>query len=116
VFVLVAFLAVYIRGRSFIREHSMTTGVITKADGGGRGNFGPGIKYEFQVDGRIYLGSRTHSYLRYSIDDFVGKAFPVIYRKNWYGVEDMILIVPYDFEYYGHPFPDSLIWVLPYIK
>lgn len=104
-------------GADFREKHSVTTGIITSTDGGGRGNWGPGIYYEYYVSGKKIKGSRRHAQLPYAIGEkIMGKSFPVAYEKYWYGYEDNILITPTDFKNYGHPFPDSLRWILQHIK
>jgi hypothetical protein len=101
----------------FKREYLITNGIVYSVDGGGKGNFGPGINYRYSAKGISYKSSRRHGELPYSIGkNIIGKAFPIVYQKYWYGYESNILITPNDFANYGLPFPDSLNWVLPHIK
>lgn len=114
---IVILLASY-HGNQFRKNHFMTTGVVIKCDHGGKGNFGPGIYYEYYIDNKWSgNGSRRAGELPYGIGKVIlGKSFPVAYQKYWYGYEEAILITPRDFELYGHPFPDSLKWILPLMK
>ncbi|HEU5053030.1 MAG TPA: hypothetical protein VFT78_07945 [Hanamia sp.] len=54
------------------------------------------------------------SSLIYGKDFFVNKTFPAMYSPNTDVLE--ILITPTDFEKFNIPFPDSLNWLLPYIR
>jgi hypothetical protein len=118
VLVLVAILLAVYHGSNFRKSHYLTTGIVIRCDHGGRGNFGPGIYYAYHIDNEYSgTGSVRHSDLPYSIGRaIVGRSFPVAYRKYWYGYEESILITPRDFELYGHPFPDTLKWILHYMK
>jgi len=114
--VAIACLIVYRNGQRFRRDHSLTIGEITTCTNGGKGNFGPGIKYIYTVNGIQINGSRRHSELIYSIHEMEHHTFPVVYNKSWFGYNDVILITPNDFAYYGYSFPDSLKWILKYVN
>ncbi len=111
-------LLIFLHGRQMRENHLLTIGQIVKCDegSGSRGNFGLNIHYQYHVNGKVLYGSRRHSYLRCDFGKFiVGKSFPVVYRKYWFGYEENIMITPKDFEYYRHSFPDSLKWISKYI-
>ena len=104
-------------GRQFRGKHNITIGYIRSVDGGGKGNWGPGVHYTYYANGRLVEDSRRVKEFPYTIGQIiVGKSFPVAYRKYWYGYEDCLLITPSDFTNYGREFPDSLQWVLDYIE
>lgn len=105
-------------GKEFRSEHLLTVGLVVKYGGGGKGNFGPDIHYKYYIYNKWSgNGSRRAGELPYGIGKIiVGKSFPVAYKKYWYGYEEAILITPRDFELYGHPFPDSLKWILQFVK
>ena len=103
-------------GQKMRKEHHLTVGQIIKCDNGGRGNFGPGINYRFNVGAAFVYGSRLHGGLKYNIHVLENHSFPVVYQKHWFGYIDVILITPNDFAYYGYSFPDSLKWVIKYMK
>lgn len=48
-------------------------------------------------------------------DYLLDKRFPVIYNPNDFN-SYVMLIFPKDFAWYGHPYPDSLKWVLTVMK
>ena len=92
----------------------MTTGTVIGVDLKGRpGNF---IKYNFAYNGNtIYSHGNAHKEYAPLKNFIINKQFPVIYstvNPNY----NMILILPEDFKDYNVPFPDSLNWVLQYIK
>jgi hypothetical protein len=74
---------------------------------------GFGLKYEFFFDGKKITGYAASKYFAGNIN-FAHKYFPVIYAPK-YGHKEL-LIEPRRFKEYNIPFPDSLKWVLPYIK
>ena len=97
----------------------MATGVVIRYDVGcgTRGNFGQKFYYQYNAANKLLNDSRRTSELPCNIGKYiVGKSFPVAYKRYWYGYEENILITPRDFELYGHPFPDSLKWILQYVK
>ena len=115
--IIVAFILVsYYEGQLLKRNHHLTTALIIECDGGGKGNWGPGIHYEYSVNKKIIKSSMRKGELQYSIQPLNGHSFPVIYKKRWFGYNDVILITPNDFAYYGYDFPDSLNWVIKYLK
>jgi hypothetical protein len=70
------------------------------------------FKYSFAYEGKIHE-SWSDARVDYS-SDFIGKTFPVKYSPKLGSGE--MLITPRDFAKYGLLFPDSLKWVLPYLK
>lgn len=70
------------------------------------------FKYSFAYNGKLYE-SWSDARVHY-LSDFIGKTFPVRYSPRL-GIGEM-LITPRDFAKYDLPFPDSLKWVLPYLK
>ena len=115
-FISILIFSVYIRGQKFRKIHDITTGIIIKTDNGGRGNWGPGITYQYNVNGRKITSRRLAGELKYSVKDIEQHYFPVIFQKTLWGYDDVILITPRDFDYYHYPFPDTLKWVLQYMK
>lgn len=77
---------------------------------------GLNLIYVFKVDGRQYksfdgepdIGGRNGVF-------FLNKYFPVIYNYNNPG-NNKLLLNPIEFKRYDIPFPDSLNWVLEYIR
>lgn len=98
------------------KKHTLVIGKIVMCDKGGKGNFGPSIFYEYKVDSTLRSASRRHGKLVYSIRGLENHLFPVVYAKNWWGYSETILMTPDDFTYYGYTFPDSLNWILQYMK
>ncbi len=94
-------------GNEFRKNHLVTTGVVTGYDEGcgTRWDFGQKFYYQYNADNMLLDNSRRTSELPCSIGKYiVGKSFPVVYKRYWYGYEQNILITPRDFELYGHPF------------
>ena len=114
--VCISILVVYYHGQEFRKQHHLTVAKVLHCDGGGKGNAGPGIYYVYELGGKMISSSRRHGELKYSIHNLENHFFPVVYQKNWFGYDDIILITPHDFSYYGYSFPDSLNWILPLIK
>ncbi len=99
-------------------DHLLTTGVVIDYSRGcgGRSTHGQQIYYQFYVNGISFKNSQKKQELPCGIGRFlVGKSFPVVYRKFWFGDLSTYLITPRDFEAYGYSFPDSLKWILPYV-
>ena len=76
-------------------------------------NMSMDLKYEFYYEGRKIIGSNaTGNYRGNPL--FVNKYFPVIYDLKYERSE--LLVQPANFKKYNLVFPDSLNWVLQYIK
>jgi|GEM_PF-1640394 len=117
ILIICAVLLVYEHAQQFKNDHNLTIGKVVKCDGGGKGNFGPGIYYEYYNVGKMHKGSTRNTKLPYNIGkSILGKSFPVVYKEYWYGYANTILITPEDFKAFGYSFPDSLKWVLPYMN
>jgi hypothetical protein len=96
-------------GKDFHKHNDMAFGRITSVNGGGKGNWRPGINYQYALMGIKINGSiRTASISYNKAHELVDKTLPVLYKKYWYGYVDVVLITPSDFKYYGYVFPDSL--------
>jgi len=72
------------------------------------------LKYEFYYKGEKIIRSNAFGPIRGN-DDFVGRYFPVMYSPNL-GGQSQLLITPDDFIRFNLPYPDSLKWVLVYLK
>ncbi len=114
--IIIIVIVLYYHGQSIRSKHSVAIGRVLSYTNGGRGNTGPGIYFEYFANGVHIKSSGFKRQIRYGSKGLVGHFFPVVYRKEWYGYFDIMLITPYDFEYYGYTFPDSLRWVLPYVN
>jgi hypothetical protein len=106
---------IHFRNRNILRNDAYwTTGVIIEERGGYRGTLV--FVYEF-YDGEDKYRGEASSIGLYSIArrDFIGKSFPVVYYSENPGLNKM-LITPYDFKYCASNYPDSLNWVLEYLR
>lgn len=77
----------------------------------------PSIYYKYKVNDKEYRGS-TQLYKISSRDlqaHLLNKTFPVAIDKNDYS-NSIALIEPDRFDDFKIKFPDSLIWILPYLK
>lgn len=122
VIIIIISIFIYISGKesgdnyrsNILKNPSLTSGTVTGVDLKGRlGNF---IEYHFSYGGNLY-SSDGNAHKEYaSLRNFIiNKKFPVVFdsvNPNY----NMILILPEDFKNYNIPFPDSLKWVLNYIK
>jgi hypothetical protein len=72
------------------------------------------LKYEFYFNGEKIIGANAFEPFRGN-SDFVGRWFPVMYLPSL-GGHSQLLVRPSDFKTFNLPFPDSLNWVLPYLK
>ena len=114
-FIIVSF-SFYIAGQIYHKEikenEAFTTGQITGYKSI-RGAYS--LRYTYTVNGTTY--KNIGSPMRIAAENykyFKGKYFPVVYSKiNPY--KNSILIEPYNFEYWGLRYPDSLEWVKGYL-
>jgi hypothetical protein len=74
---------------------------------------GLNLNYEFYYNGKKILGSDAFNKFRGN-QDFVNRNFPVMYEPKLGSAK--LLVEPSDFKRFGLPFPDSLKWVLNYLK
>ena len=72
------------------------------------------LKYEFYYKGEKINGANAFEPFRGN-PDFENKNFPVMYYPGL-GGHTQLLIKPSDFKKFGLSFPDSLKWVLSYLK
>jgi hypothetical protein len=72
------------------------------------------LKYEFYYKGKKINGASPFNTFRGN-PDFENRSFPVMYYPGL-GGHSQLLIEPEDFKKFDLPFPDSLKWVLPYLK
>lgn len=101
-------------------NHTVITGKIINCQNGSRGNGGSlFFDYSISIANKNYNASSSYwtNELSFFAAEkyFVGKTFPVAYNPSKPS-ESSILITPKDFSRYGYPFPDSLKWVLQYLK
>ena len=92
------------------RDGLITNGKIRAVSYGGRTS--ATFEYEFIYDNQRRT-SNTNAGVN-SPENFVGKSFPVI--VSTFTKKSSILVTPSHFEKYDLPFPDSLKWVLDYLK
>ncbi len=78
-----------------------------------RVNMGMHLKYEFFYNGKKKVDEQGIKNVRGS-REFIGKYFPVMYDPK-FGTSQL-LVEPDDFKEFNLPYPDSLNWVLKYIK
>ena len=74
---------------------------------------GMDLKYEFYYEGEKIISSNAFEKFRGN-RDFEGKYFPVMYDPKF--KLSQLLIEPSDFKNCNLKFPDSLKWVLSYLK
>lgn len=122
VILIIVGLIIYLTGRmsgdrykeNILNNPSITTAIVTNVELKGRpGNF---VQYNFKFNGKIiYSNGNAHKEFAPLKRFIVNRQFPVIFSSidpNY----NMILILPEDFKEYNMPFPDSLNWVLQYLK
>jgi hypothetical protein len=88
-----------------LNAHTLEWGVSAK--------MGMDLQYEFYYNGKKIIDNNATGVFRGN-RNFENKYFPVMYDPMFGASE--LLITPTDFEKYSIPFPDSLNWVLPYLK
>ena len=74
---------------------------------------GLNLKYEFLYNGKKIISSNAFEKFRGN-KDFENRYFPVMYDPEL--ESSQLLIEPSDFKIFDLPYPDSLKWVLGYIK
>ena len=99
------------------REFVPTIGKITKCEYITKSGGGIGLKYEYHVNSVLIKRSSTRRRLGVNIcnEYFVGRTFPMVYNPDNHELT-ALLIEPDDFKRFGYEFPDSLKWVLRYIR
>jgi len=74
---------------------------------------GMSLRYEFYYLGKRQTSNNAFNKIR-GLQVFENKYFPLIYDPNT--GTSQLLIDPTDFRRFNLSFPDSLSWVLPYLK
>jgi hypothetical protein len=102
------------------RNHLLTTGVITNCSVGSKGSSGTlFIDFSFFVDDTKYNRSTSFKLKEIAFKDcnnfFFNKNLPVVFNPENPSV-CLLLITPKDFSRFGYQFPDSLKWVLQYVR
>jgi len=99
-------------------SHSLSSGYALQCSAGGKGATGY-VDFSFKLNGKSINTSCALDESEISIYDcqtyLAGKYFPVIYNPDNPSNAKMLMSVN-DFKKYGYDFPDSLHWVLNYIK
>ncbi|MEP6677036.1 MAG: hypothetical protein ABJA78_17875 [Ferruginibacter sp.] len=100
-------------GRYNLRHHGILLNGRTMEWEHGGSNVGLTLQFEFYYNGERIVGDDPYPEINgRSIFDY--KFFPVMYEPES-GLSEM-LILPLDFKRYNMKFPDSLNWVLKYVK
>ncbi len=102
------------------KNHKLTIGIPYDCSSNGRGNAGRlNIEFTFKIDGKQYKSTTALLTSELSESDcrdyFIGKELPAVYLPS-NPSNSLLLIRPKDFARFGYLFPDSLKWVLKYIK
>jgi hypothetical protein len=77
-------------------------------------NVGMVLKYEFYFQGKWISGANSMEPFRGN-PNFINRYFPVMYYPEMAG-QSQLLVRPSDFKDFNISYPDSLKWVLPYLK
>jgi hypothetical protein len=74
-------------------------------------------QYSYSVNGEMYYGAVETRSLALNEEDIFSKRirFPLVYQTG-NPRNHSLLITPRDFSYFGLPYPDSLQWLLPYVR
>ena len=93
---------------------------ITNYTAGGPGNAGAvRLDYTIAVNGKTYEGSSLYQISDLEIptaeNSVILRTFPAVYDPADPS-KSSLMILPEDFNNNGYTFPDSLNWLLPYIK
>ena len=75
----------------------------------------PRITYAYELEGKKMESSRNVEDVLYTPQRVVNKYFPVIVSSKDPD-ESAILITPDDFSFFGKKFPDSLQWVVEFVR
>jgi|GEM_PF-5798570 len=73
------------------------------------------LTYKFDYAGKQFSKGRNITGVLNSPHRFVNKFFPVVFSKDD-PAESAILITPDDFAFFDRDFPDSLSWVIQWVK
>lgn len=108
------------RRHNLEQNHRIGVAIPYDCSSNGRGN-GGGLDIEFRVtiDKKEYRGTMALTTRELSEYDcrnyFIGRSFPVAYLPS-NPSNAILLIRPKDFSRFGTSFPDSLSWVLKYLR
>jgi|SRR5579859_1373727 len=107
-------------GNQLDRHHVFGIAYTHTSNYGGRSN--PNcteVNYTILVNGKEYKGSSIFSFNEISASDcnryLLGRTFPVIYTPGD-PTNSQLMVTPRIYRAYGETFPDSLQWVLQYLK
>ncbi|MBS1780159.1 MAG: hypothetical protein JST70_12580 [Bacteroidetes bacterium] len=98
-------------------NNCLTTGIVTQCKFLPRSGGRIGVRYHYTVNSKVFNGSSTRIGLNQNDCDslIIGKNFPVLYNPD-NNCLSALLLTPGDFKTYTYKFPDSLKWILKYIK
>ena len=101
---------------AYIHNRLKSQGILLNAhtlEWGASAKMGMDLQYEFYYKGKKIIDNNATGVFRGN-RDFENKYFPVMYDPTFGASE--LLMTPTDFEKFNISFPDSLNWVLPYLK
>jgi len=106
--------------RRLEENHRIGLAYAYNSSTGGLGNAGRlYVDFTINVQGKTFKGSSVYQTSEILVGPFrgniIGKSFPAVYNPKYPSIS-AILITPKDFSRYGYSFPDSLQWVLRYLK
>ena len=109
-----------IRQKILKKKHTVCVAYVHNYTAGGRGNAGGiWIDYTIDVNGKSFNGSSLYDMRSISSStvakSVLHKTFPAVYNSDNPSISSL-MIIPKDFKKYGYTFPDSLNWLLPYLK
>jgi len=109
-----------IRQKTLKNNHKVCVAYVYKYTAGGRGNAGGiWIDYTIGINGKTYNGSSLYRMSDMSsstvANSVLYKTFPAVYNPA-NPLLSSLMIIPKDFKKYGYTFPDSLNWLLHYLK
>jgi hypothetical protein len=109
-----------VRQKRLKKDHTIGIAYVTDCSSGGRGNAGGiWIDYILYAEGKKYKGSSLYLTSDFDVGDVADhmlyKTFPAAYNPGNPSISSL-MILPKDFTRYGYQFPDSLKWVLQYVK
>ncbi len=101
-----------------ITNHRFSSGKVYEVRRTGRSHI-VRLAYTFEATGRTYDVSTIYEEELLPIEDagmLLGKTFPVIYYTKMPALANQLLLFPPDYEQYQISYPDSLKWLLPFVK
>jgi len=120
IFILIYIVAKGIFGNKSLKEnHVFGIGYVDNYSVGGRGSAGViWIDFSINVKGKNYKSSSSYSTSEIKIEllqHLRKKTLPVLYYPPNPSIS-MLMAFPKDYKRKGYSFPDSLKWILPYLK